>query len=165
MAEYVKIPKQRIPILIGTDGAVKKEIERRTGSKIDIVPGSTDIEITGKRAQDLMKARDIVTAIGRGFEPGKAMLLLGDDCVFDMLTLKGETENTVKRLMARVIGRRGSVRRKIERSTGARLCIFGKTVSFIGSPEQARRARELVEMILDGRPLQKVFVAMTEQKS
>ena len=164
MQEYIKIPKKRISILIGSGGTVKKEIEYRTKTKLDIAADSTDIEITGSDADGLMKARDIVTAVGRGFKPRTALRLLKDDCCFDMISLTGENENTVKRLMARVIGRNGAVRRKIESGTDTKLCIFGKTVSFIGGYNEVRRAKELVGMILNGRPLPKVFGAMLDQK-
>jgi len=165
MIEYIKIPKQRKSILIGRNGAVKKDIENRTGTKIDIASDSCDIDIKGDKPDKVIKAREIVTAIGRGFEPRIAMRLLDKDCSFDMIRLRGETQNTVKRLMARVIGRGGSVKRKIEHQTRAKLCVYGKTVSFIGTYEENHAARALVEMILEGRPLPKVFGRMQDMKT
>jgi ribosomal RNA assembly protein len=164
MHEFVRIPKQRIRVLIGKGGSIKSEIEGSTGTKISIVPGSSDVEIAGEDAPGVLRARDIVTAIGRGFAPRIALWLLKEDSCFDTVSLKDETENTVKRLMARVIGKGGSAKRKIERNTGAKLCIFGKTVSFVGSHENVRRARKFVEMLLDGRPHAKVFAAMLDQR-
>jgi len=163
MHEYIKIPKKRIAVLIGSRGSVKAELEKRTGTKIVIVPDSTDIEITGDDAEGFIMARDIVVAIGRGFRPKIALQLLKEDIIFEMVSLKSETENTVKRLMARVIGRRGSVRRRIEKSTGVKLSVFGKTVSFIGGFDDVQAAKRLVNMILSGRPLPKVFGELFER--
>jgi len=164
MLKVVKISKQRIPVLIGKDGKVRKGIEDKTGTEINVIPDSTNVEIRGGQNEGFSKAKDIVAAIGRGFSPRAAFRLLDEECTLDMISLKNETGNTMKRLMARVIGRRGSVKRRIEKSTGARICVYGKTISFIGEYDENAAARELVEMLLEGRPHAKVFARMQEMK-
>ncbi len=163
MIEFIKIPGQRKSVLIGRDGNIKKEIESRTGTTISISLDSCEVEIRGDDPEKVRIARDIVTAIGRGFTPKRAMRILNKNCCFEIISLRHETRNTVKRLMARVIGRNGSVKRKIEKSTGARLCIFGKTVSFIGTYEENRAARKLVKMLLEGKLHAKVFAVMQQK--
>ena len=157
MIEYVKIPKQRKAALIGKNGSVKKEIEKISGVKLDIAPDSSDVKIDGNEPDRFIRVRDVVTAIGRGFDPRTAMKLLGDDCHFEKISLKNETENTIKRLMARIIGRKGSIKRKIQKITGSKICVYGKTVSFIGGRDENLAARKLVEEILEGKPLAKIF--------
>ncbi|HSQ48250.1 MAG TPA: KH domain-containing protein, partial [Candidatus Deferrimicrobiaceae bacterium] len=69
---FLKIPKERVGILIGPEGKTKSYIEDRIGVKIDVdTEGAINIVLTEK-ARDpsmLLKAKDITTAIGRGFPP------------------------------------------------------------------------------------------------
>lgn len=80
--EYVKIPKDRIAVLIGKKGQTKKEIEKRTKTKITIDSETGEVWITStKETEDplaVWKARDIVLAIGRGFSPERAFRLLNE---------------------------------------------------------------------------------------
>ena len=53
--------------------------------------------------------------------------------------------------MGRVIGRKGTTRHIIERETGAKITVYGKTVAIIGNDESAWKAKEAVEELLSGR--------------
>ncbi|MFH1445277.1 MAG: KH domain-containing protein [Nanoarchaeota archaeon] len=147
MAEVVLIPNDRRPILIGKNGSIKKRIEKLTNTKITV---REDVEIEGD-IFDVAKAKDIITAIARGFSPERAFILLNENFELKIITLKGQTDKTIKRLMARVIGRKGSTRRIIELETGAKISIYGKTVSIIGELKKLEAAQEAVEAILAGR--------------
>ena len=65
MNDFIKIPEQRKGVLIGKDGSVKKEIEKATKTVIEI---EEDVSIEGEPL-DVMKTKDIIKAIGRGFSP------------------------------------------------------------------------------------------------
>jgi ribosomal RNA assembly protein len=147
--DYVRIPEERLPVLIGEGGAVKKQIEERTDSKLIIEENTVTVEGEGIGA---WKAKDVVLAIGRGFSPDKALMLLNDDYVIEVIQLKeyGSGEKTWKRLKGRVIGEKGRTRRFIEKNTGAMLSVYGKTVSLIGSYDEVAVAREAVAMLLGG---------------
>jgi ribosomal RNA assembly protein len=147
MKEFIKIPKERLPVLIGTDGSVKKELEKRTGTKITV---TDEIEIEGETF-DVMLAAKIVKAIARGFSPESALLLLDEEYELNVVTLSGESEKAVKRLMGRVIGRQGRTRKKIEDSCGARISVYGKSVAIIAHVRDLDAASRCVEMLLKGR--------------
>jgi len=44
----LKIPKERVAVLIGKNGEVKKELEEYTSAKIEIDSKEGDVKITGK---------------------------------------------------------------------------------------------------------------------
>jgi ribosomal RNA assembly protein len=160
MKEFVKIPRERIPVLIGTEGTVKKELEKRSRTKITI---ADDVEIDGDTF-DVMLAANVVKAIARGFSPEKAFLLLDEEYELNVITLSGQSEKTVKRLMGRVIGNQGKTRKKIEDMCGARISIYGKTVAIIGRTAELDTASRCVEMLLKGRTHSYAYHFLEDQK-
>ena len=75
----IRIPKERVAVLIGKKGEVKKEIEQATKSKMAVDSKEGDIAIRGKDSIGMLVAKDIILAIGRGFNPEIATLLLKQD--------------------------------------------------------------------------------------
>lgn len=147
MIVTVMIPEERKSVLIGKEGSVKKLLEEKTKTKITI---ELDVSIEGE-SLNALKAQQIVKAIGRGFSPEKAFMLLDDEYQLNVISLSGESPNTIKRLFARVIGRQGKTRRKIEQCTGALVSVYGKTVSVIGKSSGLEAATRAIEQILEGR--------------
>jgi ribosomal RNA assembly protein len=145
--QEVNIPEERKPVLIGTEGSVKQELEREARVSIAIGDGVT---IEGDDPLMVMKAADVVRAIGRGFAPEKAMLLLSDDYELRIVSLQAENENTRKRLMARVIGKKGATRKILESDTNCLISVYGKTVGIIGKLDEIAAAERAVEAILKG---------------
>jgi len=147
MHEFVKMPQERLAVLIGHEGKVKKEIERKTATKITV---KEDVEIEGETF-DVMLAAKVVKAISRGFSPESAFLLLDEEHELHVITLEGESEKTIKRLMGRVIGREGKTRKKIEEACRARISVYGKTVSIIAPVSLLDAATRCVETLLKGK--------------
>ncbi len=156
MLELINIPEERKAILIGKEGQVKKKIERKTRTKIKI---SGDIEIQGEPL-DIIKAKETIKAIGRGFPPEHALKLLDEDFQLSVIYVRCSPKK-MKRLLARVIGRGGSAKKKIEELTGCHICIYGKTISLIGTWEDVEKARKAVEEILEGKPHSNVYHNLT----
>ena len=79
--KVVKIPKERKGILIGTHGVVRKTHESELGVELEI-DSEGEVSIYSTEDQEdplaLWKARDIVKAIGRGFNPEKALNIVSD---------------------------------------------------------------------------------------
>jgi ribosomal RNA assembly protein len=148
IVESVSIPEDRKAVLIGRLGKNKRNIEKRTATKIEV---GDVIEVRGE-SLDVYRAIKVVKAIGRGFSPPKAFLLLNEDFELDIMSLQGEEHNTIRRLMARVIGRGGTARRKMELKTHTCISIYGKTVSVIGKPEDIHAAHEAIASLLSGAP-------------
>ncbi|MEM4336421.1 MAG: KH domain-containing protein [Candidatus Woesearchaeota archaeon] len=161
MYQYeIKIPKERIAVLIGTKGKVKKEIEEATKSKIKIDSKEGDVFIQGKDSLGLVTAKEIVNAIGRGFNPDIAMNLLKADYCIEMVDINDYSRNTKKdivRLKGRVIGAGGKSRKNIENLTETNISIYGKTIALIGEVEKVAIAKRAVESILQGSPHSKVY--------
>ncbi|MDH4291877.1 MAG: RNA-processing protein, partial [Dehalococcoidia bacterium] len=111
----VKVPQERIGALVGPDGRVKANIEKKLSVRLQIDSQTGDIQITlMPTTQDptvLFRAKEIVTAIGRGFSPEHAFRLLEDDeAMLEMIDLRetvGRSQSDMKRLKGRVIGKEG----------------------------------------------------------
>jgi ribosomal RNA assembly protein len=154
---FVRIPKERVGILIGPDGKTKQYIEDKLGVKLQIdTEGSITITLTEKAPDPsvLLKAKDVVTAIGRGFTPQTTFRLIrNEDDIYDMIDLRlifGRSESDIKRIKGRIIGTEGKTRKLIEELTEADVVVYGHTVGIIGSFEEADAARNAVQMIIDG---------------
>jgi len=155
---YIKIPGDRIGALVGLDGTVKKVIERKLSVDMEVDSESGTVQITmpadSKDPTVLFRARELVTAIGRGFAPDHAFRLLDDeDVVFEVIELRdivGRSASDLKRLKGRVIGKEGKTRKIIEELSEANISVYGHTISIIGYPEQASIAREAVSMLIKG---------------
>jgi len=158
---HTRLPKDRIGVVIGPEGKVKKEIEERTGTKINLDSETGEVHIeTGEDPLGIIKARDIVNAIARGFSSERAFRLFGDEEQLEVMDIRdyvGDSKNALTRIKGRVIGEKGKVRKLIEGSTGASVSVYGKTVALIGTPEQLAVAREAVDMILRGAKHSSVF--------
>ena len=72
----LKIPKDRVAVLIGKSGNIKKEVEDATKSKIDIDSKEGDVIVSGMDSVGIFSAREVIKAIARGFNPETALLLL-----------------------------------------------------------------------------------------
>ncbi|WP_247010223.1 KH domain-containing protein [Halorientalis litorea] len=154
--QHVKIPQDRIGVLVGEGGETMREIESRAEVRLDIdsETGSVRIEKVGDPITGL-KGPDIVKAIGRGFAPEDALELLADDMMmFDVVDLKAASRNKkdMRRNKGRLIGEDGRTRELMEELSGAAVVIYGSTLGVIGQPEQVDTVREAAEMILDGAP-------------
>ncbi|WP_457620886.1 KH domain-containing protein [Methanopyrus sp.] len=171
-AERVKIPKDRIGVLIGKDGETKRYIEEKTGVELRIDSKTGEVEIRPtervKDPLDLIKAKECVLAIGRGFSPERAFRLLREEDasleVIDLYELVGRNPKALERQRARIIGREGRTRQLIEELSGADVSIRGKTVALIGTPRQLQIARKAIEMLASGAPHGRVYRFLEDQR-
>ncbi len=155
---FVRIPKERVGVLVGPDGKVKQHIEDKLTVKLNVNSELGDVNIVlDEKASDpsvLFRARDVVSAIGRGFAPEHAFRLIRDeDAVFDVVDLRdifGRSESDIKRIKGRIIGMEGKTRRIIEELSEADVVVYGHTIGIIGTFEQANTARTAIQMLIDG---------------
>ncbi|UCD02999.1 MAG: RNA-processing protein [Candidatus Aenigmatarchaeota archaeon] len=161
MIEELRIPEDRLPVLIGKKGRTKKAIEELTETSIEV---SDWVKITGEDPLKLVKARDMVKAIGRGFSPEEAERLIEHDCNLHVISLNGETYKKRTRLLGRVIGNKGRSKRIIENETGASIAIKGKTVSIIGTPGETAPAEEALLDLLAGKTHAYAYKDMNKHK-
>ena len=161
-----KIPEERVGVLVGAEGSTKKNIEQQTKCVIT-VSKEGDVSIMGEDALMLYTTREIVRAIGRGFNPKIALLLLKTDYTLEMIDLKdvaGKNKNTMERLKGRVIGKAGKSREEIERLTDTHISVYGKTVGIIGEVEHVALSREAVAMLLQGSMHKTVYQYLEKKK-
>ena len=162
----IKIPEERVAVLIGKDGETKKEIEEQAKCNLDISKEG-DVIITGEDGLTLYTTKEIVKAIARGFNPKIALLLLKQDYAFeiiDMTIISGKSKSTLMRLKGRVIGKGGKSREEIERLTDTYISIYGKTIGIIGETTNVAMAKEAVGMLLDGSMHKTVFKFLEKKK-
>jgi len=162
---FVKVPRDRIGALIGPDAFVKESIEKRLSVELQIDSETGDITITlNPAAEDpslLFRAKEVIIAVGRGFSPERAFRLLErDDAVLEIIDLReitGKSKSDMSRLKGRVIGKDGKTRRIIEELTDASISVYGHTISIIGNFDQAKVAKEAIQMLIKGSQHRTVY--------
>jgi len=155
---YDKIPLERIGVLLGNKGAVKKEIEEKTRTiiSVDADNGAIMIEpaFPNTTALELIKAHNVIRAIGYGFSPERAFRLLEDDQILELIDVRqyiGNKPNHLKRVLGRIIGEEGKARRTLEELTGTYISVYEPYVAIIGDYETANIAKRAIEMLIEGR--------------
>ena len=153
----IRIPASRIGVLIGRKGSTKKAIEEACGVSVRVDSRSGEVAIESSAGDVLtaqpFKAAEIVTAIGRGFSEGNAMLLTDDRFrlhVMDLREFAGKSGSSLERIRGRVIGENGRARRNIEQLSRSRISVYGKTVSIIGEEDRLRAVVSAVNSLLTG---------------
>jgi len=170
---FVRVPKERVGVLVGPDGKVKQKIEEKLMVVLQIESESGGVTIVlSEKANDpslLFRAKDVVTAVGRGFSPEQAFRLLrNEDDIFDFIDFRvvfGRSESDIKRVKGRIIGANGKTRRLIEELTNASVVVYGHTVGFIGTFEQVDAARNAVQMLIDGSQHHTVYRYLQRKRS
>jgi ribosomal RNA assembly protein len=154
--KIVRIPADRVGALIGKSGKVKLQIEKRCLVKLIIDSETGEIEIKSAGSIDQIrpfKAVEIVTAIGRGFSPQNAMTLAKEENslhVLDLRDFAGKSPQQIERIKGRIIGEGGRARKNMENLTNTSICVYGKTVSIIGEPNQIKLAINAISSISSG---------------
>jgi ribosomal RNA assembly protein len=170
---FVRIPKERVGVLVGPDGKVKQNIEEKLMVELQIESESGGVTVVlSEKTNDpslLFRAKDVVTAIGRGFSPEHAFRLLrNEDDIFDFIDFRvifGRSESDIKRVKGRIIGANGKTRKLIEELTDASVVVYGHTVGFIGTFEQVDVAKNAVQMLIDGSQHHTVYKYLQRKRS
>lgn len=167
--QHVKIPDDRIGVLIGEGGETMREIESRAEVRLDIdsESGNVRVEKVGDPVRGL-KGPDIVRAIGRGFSPEDALRLLDDDMMMlDIVDIDAASRNRndLRRQKGRLIGEGGRTRELMQELTGASVTIYGSTLAAIGGPRQVGAVREAAEMLLEGAPHGTVYSFLEDRRN
>lgn len=148
--EDVRIPEERISVLIGGNGRTKKLIEKTCGVAITI--HEEDVVIESENKANEYFAKDVVKAIGRGFSPRDSIRIFTDDCHLFIFDLKeyAKSRNSIHRIKGRVIGENGKIKKIIETSTDSKLSIYGNTISVLAKLDSIEYAKKAVEKIILG---------------
>ena len=162
--ELIKIPEARVGNLLGPNGEAKAKIEGLTATIIT-VNADGDVTIEGESASEFF-AKDVVKAIGRGFEPQDAEKLLSDRFMLEIMDLKEicRSENEISRVKGRVIGEDGKMKLEIEAATDSKISVYGWTVSIISPMDSMVYAQKAINRIIDGAQLTTVFNDLARYK-
>lgn len=167
----IKIPVERVGVIIGSKGQVKRTIEKRLGLQIDVDSKAGNINLKlASEASDaavLLQARDIILAMGRGFSPEKALTLLDEEQCFGMLNLHdyvGKSQSDIKRIKGRIIGSGGKTRKNIEEFTGTDISVYGHTIAIIGEVEAFDVAKSAIELLIRGSLHKNVYRFLRSQR-
>jgi len=154
--KYLKIPLDRVGVLIGKNGETKKNLEEISKLKIDIDSKQGEVCIHDEEVKDplnVMKIETIIKAIGKGFSPDKAIILMNDDAdffSFNLYDYVGKKESHVRRLKSRVIGREGKTKHVLEELTDSKISVYGHTISIISDMEKMNILKKSIDMLLTG---------------
>lgn len=153
---YLKIPLERVGVLIGHRGEIKKELEEKSGIKITVDSREGEVVLDEHEAVDplmIIKLENIIRAIGRGFSPENAFLLFDDDAdffIFNLYDYVGKKESHVRRLKSRVIGKEGKTKRVLEDLTDSKISVYGHTISVISDVICMNIVKKSIDMLLTG---------------
>ncbi len=168
----VRIPAERVGVLIGRSGSIKKKIESMCKVKLEIDSETGEVTIIGsEQIEDpttIFKAQNIVLAIGRGFSPEKAFKLMDDDVILHIIDLRdaaGRSKKDLQRIKGRLIGKKGKTRRIIEETTNVDVSIYGHTVALIGRLEELEIAKEAIEKLVAGSQHKTVYRYLGRKRS
>ena len=163
----VRIPEDRVGVLIGKEGASKKMLEERSGIPLNITKdGEVTYDDEAETADPLMclKIMDVIKAIGRGFNPDKAMRLFNDVEMIDIKDAVGDRQSQVQRARGRLIGRDGKTRKLIEDLADVSMVVYGNTVSLIGNSVSLPIAKQACVMLLHGSEHSTVYHYLESQR-
>jgi len=154
--KLIRVPNDRIAVLIGKSGNVKSKIEELCFVSLDIDGETGEVLIKSIGAVEKMqpfKAMEIVTAIGRGFSPENAMTLLkGENTlhVIDLREFVGKSTANIERIKGRIIGEGGRARRNMENLSSTHISVYGRTVAIIGDASKLRLTVDAISAISSG---------------
>jgi ribosomal RNA assembly protein len=118
--ETVKVPLDRVGVIVGRNGKVRKRVEKLANVKIEVNSEGVVTITAPENTEDPVlawKARDMIRAMARGFSPKNALSLIADDMQLIVVSLRdvvGSSPNQMKRVAGRIIGENGRTRRVIE---------------------------------------------------
>jgi ribosomal RNA assembly protein len=171
--QIVRVPRDRIGVIIGKNGKVKGEIQDKCNVLIEIDSKTGDAIISSKSEpmstrMEPFKAVEVITAISKGFSPRRAYRLIdGEEDTFQLIDLRdyaGKSSNSMERIKGRIIGEEGKSRRTIEDLTGAYISIYGHSVGLIGKSDQIKIASDAVTMLSKGKSHKSVYNMLQEAK-
>lgn len=146
----------RVGVLIGHNGQTRKKIERLTDIKLEIDSETGDIHYNESDIENPLKIfqiENIIKAIGRGFSPDHALILLNEDMdlfIFDIHDYVGKRPSHVHRLKSRIIGRNGKTRTVLEELTQCYISVYGHTITIIGNILSIDICKKAIDKLLSG---------------
>lgn len=157
----VKVPRERVAVIIGKEGETKKQLEGI--GEVKLIVDSEVGEVTIIKGGDPLKAvvtSSVIQAIGRGFNPTKAELLYEENSQLAVIQLRDFAKpgsHRMEQIRGRLIGTGGRTRRIVEELTSTYISVYGDTVSIIGDYVAMEYARNAINMLINGSKQRTVY--------
>ncbi|GBC75578.1 hypothetical protein HRbin06_00896 [archaeon HR06] len=161
--QEIKVPLDRVGVIIGKEGSAKAQIEKLCNVKLEIDSKSGNVKVICDKdieEAEPFKAVEIVRAIGRGFSLERALKLLDEETTLEIIDLKeyaGKSEDALVRIKGRIIGLKGKARRVIEDLANVEVSVYGHTAAIIGKVEDVKVASEAIRMLASGKSHASVY--------
>ena len=140
-----------------------KEIEEKGEVKIKITKDN-EIEVTSPEENGGKEwaAELVLKALVYGFETKHAFKLFSEEYFIETIDLENafrRKAKNIERAKARIIGERGSARKKLEELSDTNIRVSNNTnnVSIIGRYEDLQNAKEAILRLLEGAPHESVY--------
>ena len=162
--ERLHVGKEKIGIIIGKKGAVKKLLEQELDVTIKI-SSSGAITIEGDTL-NAYRATHVLQAIAFGFSPDSALELKNPEFSFETINVKNfaESKKRISEIKGRLIGKSGRVKRVIQDLGAVDLCITENRIGLIGESSDVGFARRAIQTLLRGAKHSRIFKTF-EQKN
>ncbi len=136
----------------------KKKLEYELNVKLTIK--GKDINIEGE-AKDEYIAEQILDALNLGFPLSTALLLKGDDHIFEIIHIKDHTKrHDLERIRARIIGTKGGTLATLTQLTKCFFEIKNNQVGIIGDAEYMQNAQNAIISLIRGAKQSNVYTGL-----
>ncbi|MBS3159756.1 RNA-processing protein [Candidatus Woesearchaeota archaeon] len=161
----IRIPRDRIGVLVGEKGSVKKKLQNEFDVMISVDSEEGEVLVSGGDGYNVFLCLNVIKAIARGFNPRVALLLKKENYAFEIINISDycNSKSDLIRIRARVIGKYGRFRKHVEELTGCTMVVYGKTVGLIGELSIVGVVKRAVENLLRGSPHSNVIRFLEEQ--
>jgi len=154
--QQLLVPKKRAEKLRAHLG----ELSSKLKCKISIE--DENIIVLDGDSYDEYNAKNVIAAFGRGFDLNSSFRLLSEDYFFKSINLKEifKSKDRIIMVEGRIIGKDGRSKRYIEAVSGAKISVFGGTISLIGTNEEIAIAESAINVLIDGGTHKKAYRVM-----
>ena len=160
MIDFVRIPEERMKLL-KADPRIQKKLKDLCDCEFRYLE---DVEIESDDSLKVFRVKEVVNAFGRGFNIDDALALLDEIYYLQIIEIESKSKDRITVLKGRVIGREGGTKKIIEKISGAKISIYGKTISIIGRWDEVQIAKEAIDLILSGSKHSTVYQFLKENQ-
>ena len=140
----------------------RKKLEEKLGIKI--TGKGREITIHGSPENEYVAGK-VIEALEFGFPFSVALLIKGQDFIFEVLNIKNYTrKKDLEKIRARLIGTKGKTLRTLNELTKCYFEVMGNQVGIIGDPEYIRNAQEAMVSLIRGSKHANVYAFLEKHQ-